>query len=207
MNEISELVCKFCSREINFFAYNQGLVEIDKSSIPYQPVCNICINQIKSKPKINELTPYQQLKLKVSEFSKGMSTWVEVLKIAKDIEPYDTNDDYCYPEIQMDCSGNRGRVGKNSWEYCGGCNDGFMGPTSWKAIENLKSNKDFKILSKNQIEEMYAAIQNIDFPIVWKHEEYEKDKKNMHEMDFYMKYEYQFKDYAEAKEWYDSQNK
>jgi len=82
-----------------------------------------------------------------------------------------------------------------------------MGPVSWKAYENLLSNNYFSKLKKSQIEQIYAAIQNIEYPIKWESSDYEKDKKEMHPMDFYMKYEYQFENYSEAREWYESQNK
>jgi len=152
------------------------------------------------------MTKYQLFIEKVSDFSEGNAEWDEVIALAKEFEPYDTNENYCFPEIQMDCSGNGGRVGRNSWDYCGGCYDGFMSPVSWKAFENLHSSDKFKTLSKEQIDEIYAAIQNISYPLVWDTSTYDEDKKTMHEMDFYMKYEYQFEDYAEAKEWFDAQN-
>ena len=89
-------------------------------------------------------TKYQSLINSVNSFVSGNSEWSTVLSVAKDIEPYDTNQDYCYPDIQMDCTGNGGRVGKNWWSYCGGCYDGYMGPVSWKSYNNLRENKNFK---------------------------------------------------------------
>ena len=203
MSNTSEVKCKVCFKEVSIFAINQGIVELDYSTIPVRPICNECNkNRVKSTK-----TLYQSLIEKIEQYYDEPDIWSDILDIAKEIEPYDTNEDYCYPDIQMDCSGKMGRVGKNSWDYCGGCYDGFMGPVSWKAYENLLSNNYFSKLKKSQIEQIYAEIQNIEYPIKWETSDYEKDKKEMHPMDFYMKYEYQFENYSEAREWYESQYK
>ena len=155
----------------------------------------------------SKLTKYQSLVNSVNSFVNGDLEWIKVLSIAKDIEPYDTNQDYCYPDIQMDCKGNGGRVGKVSWYYCGGCYDGYMGPVSWKSYNNLRENKNFKKLSKTQVDQIYSHIQNIPYPIVWEQTTKDEDKESMHWLDYYAKYEMDFEDYLEAKEWYDSQKK
>ena len=96
--------------------------------------------------KKNKKTLYQLLIEKVEEYAINPDIWTDILALANEIEPYDTDQDYCYPDIQMNCSGNGGRVGRNSWYYCGGCFDGFMGPVSWKAYENLLNK--FPLLNK-----------------------------------------------------------
>ena len=153
----------------------------------------------------SKLTKYQSLVNSVNSFIDGDLEWNKVLSIAKDIEPYDTNQDYCYPDIQMDCKGNGGRVGKNWWSYCGGCYDGYMGPVSWKSYNNLRENKNFKKLNKSQIDQIYSQIQNISYPIVWEQSTKEEDRETIDELDYYAKYEMEFEDYLEAKEWYESQ--
>ncbi len=159
MDNTLEIKCKVCLEELSIFAINQGIVELDDSTIPPKPICNKC----NKKNNKNTKTPYQLLIEKVEEYSINPDIWSDILAIATEIEPYDTNQDYCYPEIQMNCSGNGGRVGKNSWNYCGGCYDGFMGPVSWKAYENLLSNSHFSSLKKSEIEQIYAAINNKKF--------------------------------------------
>ena len=47
------------------------------------------------------MTKYQLFIKKVSDFSDGNAEWDEVIALAKEFEPYDTNENYCFPEIQI----------------------------------------------------------------------------------------------------------
>jgi len=108
--------------------------------------------------RIKEDRPLRvQLEEKITEFTLKKVSFEEVLKIAKKIEPYEQ--EYCYPDIKMNCGGSGGKVGK-SWEYCGGCWGDSVGPADWRDFGNLLNNQKINTLDYEQIRQIDCAINN-----------------------------------------------
>ena len=56
MSNTSEIKCKVCLKEVSIFAINQGIVELDNSTIPARPICNECNkNRVKSTKTLYQL--------------------------------------------------------------------------------------------------------------------------------------------------------
>ena len=101
-----------------------------------------------NSPTAAAINQADQLEEKITEFTLKKVSFEEVLKIAKKIEPYEQ--EYCYPDIKMNCGGSGGKVGK-SWEYCGGCWGDSVGPADWRDFGNLLNNQKINTLDYEQI--------------------------------------------------------
>jgi len=101
-----------------------------------------------------------QLEGKIAEYFSNKANFVEVLAIANKIEPYEQ--EYCYPDIKMNCGGSGGKVGK-TWEYCSGCWGDGVGPDDWRDFGNLLNNNKFNRLDYEQIRQIDCAINNKNY--------------------------------------------